>query len=199
MNTIHKHNIKTKDKYKPNISLNKWNVVYNHETKNTTIWQECQTNQLYRTKYWHNHQISKSKKKKFINSKINNPIQLNKNVNIKYKIKTIRKCSRITYQNQYTKIHYYSLDKSLILLRSGDIETNPGPMSIVLETHPPPHRCRYKTYFITCTIKLQPEYQHLAKKFSSILKIDHPNHINATRNFPYLTRYLNQKKTTPNT
>ena len=77
------------------------------------------------------------------------------------------------------------------MLRSGDIEVNPGPMPNILETHPPPHRRRYKTYFITCTIKLQPEYQHLAKKFSPILKIDHPNHINATRNFPYLIRYLN--------
>ena len=63
INKIHNHNIKTKNKYKTNISLNKWNVVYNHETKNTTIWQECQKNQLYRTKYWHNHQTSKKKKK----------------------------------------------------------------------------------------------------------------------------------------
>ena len=83
------------------------------------------------------------------------------------------------------------------MLRSGDIETNPGPMPNILETQLPPHRRRYKTYFITCTIKLQPEYQHLAKKFSSLLKIDHPNHINATRNFPYLTRYLNQKRQHP--
>ena len=80
---------------------------------------------------------------------------------------------------------------------SGDIETNLGPMPNILQTHPPPHRRRYKTYFITCTIKLQPEYQHLAKTFSLILKIDHPNHINATRNFPHLMRYLNQKRQHP--
>ena len=104
---------------------------------------------------------------------------------------------RIIYQNQYTKIHYYSFDKSLILLRSGDIEANPGPMPNILETHPSPHKRRYKTYFITYTIKLQPEYQHLAKTFSPILKIDHPNHINATGNFPYLIRYLNQKRQHP--
>ena len=90
-----------------------------------------------------------------------------------------------------------TFDKSLILLRSGDIEINPGPMLDILETHPSPHRRRYKTYFFTCTIKLQPEYQHLAKTFSPILKADHPNHINAIRNFPYLTRYLNQKRQHP--
>ena len=70
-------------------------------------------------------------------------------------------------------------------------------MPNILETHPPPHRRRYKIYFITCTIKLQPEYQLLAKTFSPILKIDHPNHINATRNFPYLIRYLNKKRQHP--
>ena len=70
-------------------------------------------------------------------------------------------------------------------------------MPNILETHPPPHRQRYKTYFITCTIKLQPQYQHLAKTFSPILKIDHPSHINATRNFPHLTKYLNQRRQHP--
>ena len=87
--------------------------------------------------------------------------------------------------------------KSLILLRSGDIEKNPGPMLDILETHPSLHKRRYKTYFITCIIKLQLEYQHFAKTFSPILKTDHPNHITATRNFPYLTRYLNQKRQHP--
>ena len=95
----------------------------------------------------------------------------------------------------YTLVNTFN--KSLILLRSGDIEKNPGPMPDILKTHPPPHKRRYKTYFITCTIKLQPEYQHLAKSFSPILKIDHPNHINATRSFPYLTRYLDQKRQHP--
>ena len=164
-------------------------MIYNNETKNTILWQECQ---LYRTKTWYNHQILKSKIKLYTN---NNPIQITKRVDIEYKIKI--KCLETTYQNQYTKTHYYSFDKSLILLKSGDIETNPGPMLNILETHPPLHKQRYKTYFITCTIKLQPEYQHLAKTFSPILKIDHPNHINATRNFPYLIRYLNQKRQHP--
>ena len=91
-------------------------------------------------------------------------------------------------------IDFETFDNSLILLRSGDIEVNLRPMPNILEIHPPPHRRRCKTYFITCTIKLQLEYQYLAKTFSQILKIDHPSHINATRNFPNLIRYLNQKR-----
>ena len=169
-------------------------MTYNHEIKNIIIWQECQIDQIYKTKIWHNHQILNSKKKFYTN---NYPKQITKNIDIEYKIKIKIKYLRITCQNQYTKIHYYSFDKSLILLRSGDIEANPRPMPNILETHPSPHRQRYKTYFITCTIKLQSEYQHLAKMFSPILKIDHPNHRNATRNFPYLIRYLNQKRQHP--
>ena len=162
-------------------------MTYYNETEN--LWQECQS---YRTKKWHNHQILTSKIKLHTN---NNPIKTIKSVDTKYIIKI--KYLKVTYQNQNTKTHYYSFDKALILLKSGDIETNPGPMPNILETHPPPHRRRYKTYFITCTIKLQPKYQHLAKTFSPILKIDHPNHINATRNFPHLIRYLNQKRQHP--
>ena len=68
-----------------------------------------------------------------------------------------------TYQIQNNKIYYYySIDKTLQLLKSGYIEINLGFMLNILETHPPPHRRRYKTCFIECTIKLQPEYQHLA-------------------------------------
>ena len=158
--------------------------MHNMQTKHTY--------RIYdRTKTWHNHQILKSKIQCYTN---NNPIEVTKNEDIEYKIKLKIKCLRITYHIQYTKTYYYSFDSSLILLRSGDIEVNPGPMPNILETHPSPYRRRYKTYFITCTIKLQPEYQHLTKTFSPILKIDHPNHINAIRNFPYLTRYLNQKR-----
>ena len=194
MNIIHKRNIKIKTNYKPKISLSKWNMIYNHETKNTILWQECQIDQFYKTKTCHNHQILKTKIQCYTN---NNPIQGTKNEDIEYKIKIKIKCSRITYQIQYTKTYYYSFENSLILLRNGDIEVNPGPMPNILGIHPPPHRRRYKTYFITCTIKLQPEYQHLAKIFSPILKIDHPSHINATRNFPYLIRYLIQKRQQP--
>ncbi len=72
-------------------------------------------------------------------------------------------------QNKTTPLH-------LLLLLCGDIETNPGPMPYILKTHPPPHKNRCKMYFIACTIKLHPEYQHLEKQFSPIINLTHPNH-----------------------
>src|SRR5579875_3565500 len=74
----------------------------------------------------------------------------------------------------------------------GDIETNPGSKPNILETHPSTHKRRYKTYFIPCTIKLQPEYQHLAKKFSPILNTIHPNHQNANIEYLHLSKYIYQ-------
>ena len=70
-------------------------------------------------------------------------------------------------------------------------------MPNILEAHPPSHRRRYKTYFIPCIIKLQPKYQHIKYIYSPILKIDHIDHINATKNFPHLLGYVNQKKQYP--
>ena len=70
-------------------------------------------------------------------------------------------------------------------------------MPDVFETHPSTHKRRYKTYFITCTIKLQPEYQHLAKSFSPILKQDHQYHQITIRDFPHLNTYLNQIRNYP--
>ena len=85
-----------------------------------------------------------------------------------------------------------------ILVKRRDIETNLGPMPNILETHPPPHKRRCKTYFIPCTIKLQPKYQHIAKIFSPILKINHPIHINAIKNFAHLAQHLDQIREHPN-
>ena len=83
MDTIHKHNIEIKNNYKSNLSLTKWYMIYNHETKNIILWQECQIDQIYKTKTWHNHQILKSKVKFYTND---NPIQITKNIDIEYKI-----------------------------------------------------------------------------------------------------------------
>ena len=87
-------------------------------------------------------------------------VQILRNEDIVYKTKIKVKFLWIIHQIQHTKTHYYIFDNSLLLLRNRDIEENPGPMPNILETHPSPHRQRYKTYFITCTIKLQLEYQH---------------------------------------
>ena len=85
----------------------------------------------------------------------------------------------------------------LLLLLGGDVETNPGPMPDILSTHPPPHKSRNKTYFIPYTIKLQPEYQHLAKQFSPCLKTTHPNHITASIEYPHLSKYIQNNQQHP--
>ena len=63
-------------------------------------------------------------------------------------------------------------------------------MPNILKTHPPTHKQRCKTYFIPCTIKLQPKYQHLSKTLSPIINITHPNHQRTTLDYPHLSRYI---------
>jgi hypothetical protein len=63
-------------------------------------------------------------------------------------------------------------------------------MPNILQTHPSTHRNKCKIYFIECTIKLQPEYQHLAKQFSPIIKLTHPKHQDTITAYPYLSRYI---------
>lgn len=83
----------------------------------------------------------------------------------------------IIHLHSYTKIHLrkptlsyykgYFIPNSLFLLTCGDIEANPGPMPNTLHTHPTAHRRCNKTYFIPCTIKLQPKYQHLETSYTN--------------------------------
>jgi hypothetical protein len=85
----------------------------------------------------------------------------------------------------------------LLLLRSGDIETNPGPMPNIIQAHPSTHKNRCKMYFIPCTIKLQPEYQQLAKTFAPSINLTHPNHQDAITNYPHLSKYIYQNQHHP--
>ena len=94
------------------------------------------------------------------------------------------------YKHKKLKITYKKHKVHLLLLRCGDIETNPGPMPNILTKHPPSHKQRNKTYFIPFTIKLQPEYQHLAKEFSPSLNTTHPRHLDSTTTYPHLSRYI---------
>ena len=93
--------------------------------------------------------------------------------------------------NPRTKQHqgYYFINK-LTLLQCEDIETNPGPMLDVLRTHSTTHRQKARTYFIPNTIKLHPEYQHLANLFAPILKYDHPSHQHSILTFSHLHQYI---------
>jgi hypothetical protein len=102
-----------------------------------------------------------------------------------------------TYKDQPILLISYTFPTQLLLLLSGDIETNPGPMPNILQTHPATHRNRCKCYFIECTIKLQLEYQHLAKQFSPIINITHPHHQNASAKYPYLYSYIHRNQHHP--
>jgi len=91
---------------------------------------------------------------------------------------------------------YYFIN-ILELLKCGDIEPNPGPMPNILHTHPNTHKKRANLYFIPNTIKLQPEYQHIAKTFAPILKHTHPLHPQALTSYPHLHQYLQVHRHTP--
>jgi len=52
-------------------------------------------------------------------------------------------------------------------------------------------------YFIPCIIKLQPEYQHLAKQFASTINITHHQHNTSTTDYPHLSRYIHQNQHHP--
>ena len=91
---------------------------------------------------------------------------------------------------------YYFINK-LSLLQCGDIEPNPGPMPNILRTHPATHKKRAKTYFIPNTIKLQPEYHHIANTFAPILKDNHPLHHLISVKYPHLHRYIQTQSHSP--
>ena len=52
-------------------------------------------------------------------------------------------------------------------------------------------------YFIPCTIKLQPEYQHLSKQFSPIINLTHPKYLDTTTKYPHLSKYIYQNQHHP--
>jgi hypothetical protein len=78
----------------------------------------------------------------------------------------------------------------LLLLVSGDIETNPRPLPHLLRTHPWSHHQRQKTYFISRTLKLHPEYEYLSSKFIPHLTTKHPLHELHTLLHPHLNQFL---------
>ena len=97
------------------------------------------------------------------------------------------------------QLHGYYFINRLTLLQCGDIEPNPGPMPDILRTHPALHKKRAKTYFISNTIKLQPEYQHIASTFAPILSHNHPLHHQTTTMYPHLHQYTQAQNLSPPT
>jgi exonuclease III len=70
-------------------------------------------------------------------------------------------------------------------------------MPNILKAHPTRHKRIANTYFIPNTIKLHPEYQHLANSFAPILKQDHPLHQQSILAFPYLYQYIQTQNNSP--
>ena len=70
-------------------------------------------------------------------------------------------------------------------------------MPNILQTHPPIHKQIAKTYFIPNTIKLHPEYQHIAKFFAPIAKTNHPLHQRAITELPHLHQYIQTQNHSP--
>ena len=79
-----------------------------------------------------------------------------------------------------------------LIILSGDIETNPGPMPNIFINHPKKHKRLAKIYFIKNTIKLQPEYMHLAKTYAPFFTTTHPTHIEHSTNYPHIHQYIQQ-------
>jgi outer membrane protein OmpA-like peptidoglycan-associated protein len=87
----------------------------------------------------------------------------------------------------------------IIILLSGDIETNPGPMPNILKRHPTSHKKNAKIYFIPNTIRLQPEYRHIAQTFAPLLKTTHILHQIHNTTHPNIAQYIQQQNTHPPT
>ena len=85
----------------------------------------------------------------------------------------------------------------LLLMLCGDIEPNLGPVPNLLQTHPSTHKNMSKMYFLPCTIKRQPEYQHLAKYFSPSINVTHTKHQDTTTKYPHLSKYIYQNQHHP--
>ena len=118
-------------------------------------------------------------------------------INRDHRTKNNNKKHYTNYKNRKNHLITQTFLLHLLILLSGDIETNPGPMPNILQMHPPTHKNRNKIYFIECTIKLQPEYQHLAKQFSPIINLTHPKHQDTIIEYPHLSRYIYQNQHHP--
>ena len=66
-------------------------------------------------------------------------------------------------------IHYYTWNNSKIIILSGDIQPNPGPISNITKNLPLEYQHRIKQYFLLNTTSLKPRYAHLEKLFTPYL------------------------------
>jgi hypothetical protein len=84
-----------------------------------------------------------------------------------------------------------------LLLRCGDIEPNPGPCPHLIINLPPDYNTRSSSYFLPKTIKLKPEYQHIAQNFAPHFLNTHPIHPQKTLSHPYLHHFIQTHNSHP--
>ena len=75
---------------------------------------------------------------------------------------------------------YYTWNNSTIILLSGDIQLNPGPVYNILKNLPQAYTKRQKQYFLPDTLTLKPQYTHLEKLFEPHLSHTTTNPQNPT-------------------
>ena len=76
---------------------------------------------------------------------------------------------------KYKLIQHYIWNNSKIILLSGDIESNPGPLSHIIKNLPQEYAQRQKLYFEPNTLTLKPHYAHLEELFKPYLTHTIPN------------------------
>ena len=75
-------------------------------------------------------------------------------------------------------IKYYIWNNTTLITLSGDIETNPGPLTNILTHLPLEYQKRQKQYFIPNTLELKPQYTHLEREFEPYLSQKDSSHQN---------------------
>ena len=81
-------------------------------------------------------------------------------------------------------IHYYSWNNSTLIILSGDVKPNPGPLAHILDNLPREFTQRQKQYFIPNTITLKHQYTHLAELFKPYLSLQ--THSIQNQDLPHL-------------
>jgi hypothetical protein len=84
-----------------------------------------------------------------------------------------------------------------LLLRYGNIEPNPGPCPHLIINLPPDYNTRSSSYFLPKTIKLKPEYQHIAQNFAPHLLNTHPIYPQKTLSHPHLYHFIQTNNSHP--
>ena len=86
----------------------------------------------------------------------------------------------------------YIYHNKKILLKCGDIESNPGPRNTLLSNHPPIHMKKQKTYFYNKTTQIKPEYRHILEAFLPYLYYTQTININ-----PHLLQFCRNYQQCP--